>query len=175
MKTLTIHFSRNSKGAIFSRLLQWYVGSPISHVLVEFDTEKSLGQPFVYHSVIGTGVSLIPKKKFLLKNEIMESYTFELTVDEYRSIRNDLLNEGGEEYAMMQNLGIFIIDQIRRLTRIKYKNPFKKGKNCSELIYEKVIQKLYGDVSKYDKDLVKHSEIRSILKEKGIIPIFSKI
>jgi hypothetical protein len=174
MRTFKIHFTRNRKGAIFSRLLQWYERLPISHVSVEFNTPH-LGQNFIYHSAIGNGVSFMTKKRFEKANEIMETYEVTLEDMEYIAMRNDLLDNCGESYATMQNLGILLVDMARR-KGLPMANPWKDGQNCSELIYRHVMPYLVPILwGSYDPDLVKPSEIRKLLKMYGIKPIFSKI
>jgi hypothetical protein len=173
MKTFKIHFTRNKQGAIFSKLLQWYEGIPVSHVSIEFDTPH-LNQNFIYHSVIGSGVSFISITRFLNKNEIMESYEVSLDDETYNLMRNNLLDNCGEHYGMLQNIGIFIVDKLKRLG-IKSTNPFKDGQNCSELVYRDVIPYICKNYSGYSPDLIKPSQIRNILKKNGINPIFSII
>ena len=175
MKTLTIHFSRNKDGAIFSKLLQWYEGIPISHVLIEFETPK-LGQNFVYHSVIGTGVSLLSRKRFDSKNEIMETYKITITEEMYQKMRNGLLDNCGEHYAMWQNVGILIVDKCRKLLGIRVKNPWKDGQNCSELVYRYVIPYVCNKVDyNIQPDLVKPSDIRNMLKVNNINAVYSAV
>jgi len=173
MRKIIIHFSRSTKSFnYFSRLLQWYEGLPISHVLVEFET-PALGQNFVYHSVIGNGVSFLTKKRFLKINEIMETFEIEVDEETYKCIRNGLLNNCGEQYATFQNIGIFIVDQLRKIG-IKKENPWKDGQNCSELIYQEVIPKILDQEFNFTPDLIKPSEIRTILLSK-YKPKFSNI
>jgi len=169
--TFYIHFSRTQSK--LSKLLQWYEGVPISHVLVEFNTPH-LGQNFVYHSVIGGGVSFLSRAKFDNKNEIMETYKITLEQGEYRIMRNQLLTHCGEQYAMMQNLGVVLVDFIRKFMCVK-ENPFKEGQNCSELLYRCVIPYVCADSGEYTPDLVKPSQIRNLLKYNNIKPISSKI
>lgn len=176
MRNFKIHFSRSTKTFNqFSEVLQWYEGLPISHVLVEFETASHLGRDFVYHSAIGSGVSFMARDRFDKINEIMETYEIELPDEEYKIMRNSLLANCGESYAMMQNLGVLLVDTARRMG-IPMSNPWKDGQNCSELIYRHVIPYICDKVeNKYDPDLVKPSEIRKILKEHDIEPIMSKI
>lgn len=173
MSILTIHFTRNLEGRVFSKALQWYEGIPISHVAVELPTSRGLGQNFIIHSVIGTGVSLLSKSKFLKDNEIMESYSLTLELEEYKAIRNAMLSDCGEKYGLMQNIGILIVDLLRKIN-IMSTNPFKHGQNCSELIYRHVIP---GEFKPKDlvPDLVKPSHIRRILLQNGYLPTFTKI
>jgi hypothetical protein len=169
--TFYIHFSRTQSK--LSKILQWYEGVPISHVLVEFETPH-LGQNFVYHSVIGGGVSFLSRAKFDKTNEIMETYKISLEQGEYRIMRNQLLTHCGEQYAMMQNLGVVLVDLIRKFKDIQ-ENPFKEGQNCSELIYRYVIPYVCADSGEYTPDLVKPSQIRGLLKNNNINPIISMI
>ena len=174
MKTVRIHFSRSiKKFNHFSRLLQWYEGLPISHVLIELDT-PGLGENFVCHSVMGSGVSIMPMSKFLKINEIMETYEVTLPKEQYIELRNNVLSNCGEHYAMMQNIGILLVDMIRR-KGLSITNPWKDGKNCSEFVYVDCIPYICNIIDLYDPDLVKPSEIRKILKKNKIKPVFSKI
>lgn len=175
MRTFYIHFSRNRKGAIFSKILQKYEKLPISHVLIEFET-PNLGQNFVYHSVIGTGVSLLSRKRFDSKNEIMETYKITLPDEEYEKMRNQLLDNCGEHYAMWQNIGIVIVDKCRKLFGIRIKNPWKDGQNCSELVYRNVIPYVCNKVDyNIQPDLVKPSDIRNMLKVNNINAVYSAV
>lgn len=173
-KTIKVHFSRNIKHFnYFSRLLQWYEGLPISHILVELDS-ANLGTEMICHSSVGNGVSIITKPRFETSNEIMETYDIEMSIQDYRLVRNSLLSYCGENYGLMQNIGIYIVDKLRRLG-IKKENPYREGQNCSELIYRSFISIQYPNAIKIDPDLVKPSQIRRILKGQGLIPVMSKI
>ena len=174
MRKFNIHFSRSTKKINwFSNILQWYEGLPISHCLVEFITPH-LDQNYVYHSVIGNGVTFMGREKFDAINEIMETYEVTLGDEDYKVMRNELLRHSGEQYAIMQNLGIFIVDQLRKLGIMK-SNPWKSGQNCSELIYRYVIPYICEEDGEYEADLVKPSEIRKILKDSEVKLISSKI
>lgn len=174
MRTLKLHFSVNKKGAIFSRLLQWYQGLNISHVLVEYDTPH-LGTNMVYHSVIGNGVSFMTKERFLEKNTITETFIILLEEDVYKKIRNKLTLECGEHYGILQNLGIPIVDFMKNVFKLKIQNPFKSGSNCSELIYEHVINNIFSEIEDISINTVKPIDIRNILLTQGYIPVFSII
>lgn len=173
MRKITLHFTRNKQGKIFSRLLQWYEGLPISHVAVELSTEKGLGQDFILHSVIGNGVSLISKNRFLKENEIIETYVLYFDEELYKTIRNNMLADCGEKYAFMQNIGIFLVDIVKVLG-FNIENPYKSGQNCSELVYRHLITDEYKNF-KYSPDLVKPSQIREMIKKQGLTPIFTRI
>lgn len=168
---IKVHFTRNSKGKIFSRAIQWYEGMPVSHVCVEIQTKYG---PFIYHSRFENGVSLMPKERFLKDNEIMETYSFKLTTNQFEEMRKELLMSLGETYALMQNLGIIIVDFLRR-RGLRISNPWKSGQNCSELVYSNIVPYLFEDYKDIPRDLVKPSQIRGIFKEKQVKPIFSKI
>jgi hypothetical protein len=161
-----IHFSKNRKGKLFSQLLQWYEGLPISHCVLEFNL---LGNDLIFHSTITDNVSFISKDNFLKENIITETYEIELDNDRL----SHFIQQLGIKYGFMQNIGIFIVDIFRKFGVIT-SNPFKTGKNCSELLYVNILYK-YDSDKIYKPDLVKPSEIRKILIKNKIKPTYSII
>lgn len=65
----------------------------------------------------------------------------------------------------MQNIGIVLVD-ICRLFGYKIKNPWKKGRNCSEIIYEVILKELHPELS-YNPQLIKPHHVSRILEKKG--------
>lgn len=55
---------------------------------------------------------------------------------------------------------------ITKILGIKATNPWKKGRNCSELIYLKVLVPMFGDLG-YNPDTIKPYHIEDILISKG--------
>lgn len=173
MRTIKVHFTRNKKGKIFSRLIQWYEGVPISHCAIEVYV-KSIDTHTIYHSSIDSGVNFYNKPLFTEKNEIMETYELHLTEEQFRYVLKALIDNTGESYAFLQNIGIFFVENLK-LIGIKVKNPWKSGYNCSELLYRHILPHSLKDLQQIDPELVKPSDIRNILKYKGFTPKFSKI
>jgi len=78
-------------------------------------------------------------------------------------IRKECFKEAGKKYAFMQNLGIVIVN-IMSFFNIKMKNPWKEGRNCSELLYLHIFKKLHPELE-YDPDLVRPDHIEYILEK----------
>ena len=78
----------------------------------------------------------------------------------YLTIRNECHEEAGAPYGVMQNVGIVLVD-ILNVFGVKVKNPWKTGRNCSELLYLHVFKHL-GDYD-LDADLVKPHDIESLI------------
>lgn len=158
MRTFRIGFSKSTlKLGFFSWLIQWYEKTPFSHTFVEYNTVHHLGSDTIYQSSRGM-VNNMSKDVFLEENEITHVFTVTCGDEIYKEMRNGLHSVTGKHYGFMQNIGIIISDIF------KIKNPFKKGYNCSELVYEKVLKKLFPELE-YNKDNVTPKMVYLILKE----------
>lgn len=159
MRSFTIGFSKSTiPFPIGSYAIRLYQGTEYSHVFVILDTARHLGSDTVYQSSRGM-VNCMSLDVFLEENEIVEIHRIEVPDDVYVAIRNGLHSETGRHYGTLQNLGIPISDLLN------IKNPWKKGYNCSELIYEKVLLPLNPDLSlHYDKDTVTPKDVNEIIK-----------
>lgn len=171
MKKIKIHFTRNKRGKIFSKILQWYESIPVSHVTIEMENIIS---DCYFHSVIGAGVSIMSERVFLDKNEIMETYEIYLNDYDYAMLKRYIIKNLGEPYSILQNLGIALHDFLMKFY-IKIANPWKKGYNCSELVFLAIINKIYEGYEHIEPDIVTPKDIRDILLENEEIPVFSKI
>lgn len=158
MRTIIVGFSKSTiPFPIGSKAIMWYEGTDFSHCYVEYSTAIHLGDDTIYHSARGM-VHNVAKKNFLKKNEVIAAFEITLPDELYVEIRNSLHATTGVDYGTMQNVGIPISDLF------DIDNPWKKGYNCSELIYEKVLDKMLDDLY-YNKDRVKPSDIFDILEE----------
>ena len=81
-----------------------------------------------------------------------------------REITKRCYEEAGKIYATMQNVGIFITDVILDLFRIKMKNPWTRGRNCSEILYSKCF-KIMIPTLQYNENKIKPHEIEDIILE----------
>ena len=158
MRTFRIGFSKSTlKFAIASWLIRWYEKTPFSHTFVEYNTASHLGSDTIYQSSRGM-VNNMSKTVFLEENEITHIFTIVCDDETYKEMRNGLHSVTGKHYGFWQNFGIIISDIF------KIKNPFKKGYNCSELVYEKVLKKLFPELE-YNKDNVTPRMVYEILRE----------
>lgn len=173
MRKIKIHFTRNRKGKIFSKIIQWYEGLPVSHCAVEIYV-RSIDTQTIYHSSMDSGVNFFNKPLFTEKNEIMETYELFLTEEQHRMLLKSLIDNCGESYAFLQNIGVFIVESLK-LMGVSIKNPWKRGYNCSELLYREILPLLTKELQELDPELVKPSDIRNLLKSNGYVPKFSKI
>ena len=87
-------------------------------------------------------------------------HLFEITLPEelYIEIRNSLHSVTGVDYGTLQNVGILLSDLL------DIDNPWKKGYNCSELLYEKVLEKILPNLQ-YNKDRIRPSHTFDILMD----------
>lgn len=158
MKTFKVGFSRSTiKFPIASWLIRWYEKTPFSHTFIEYNTAHHLGSDTIYQSSRGM-VNNMSKDVFLEENEITNVFTIVCEEEIYIEMRNGLHSVTGKYYGFWQNIGVVIADIF------KINNPFKKGYNCSELVYEKVLKKLFPELE-YKKDNVTPKMVYEILKE----------
>jgi|GEM_PF-2580931 len=106
------------------------------------------------------------EKFFLKKHKIVKKYIIHVPKELDIEVKKACYQEAGNSYALMQNLGIVILDIVSFFTGNKLKNPWKKGKNCSEIVYEKVLKKLFLELN-YNPDTIKPHHIEDILIKKG--------
>lgn len=164
MRQFKIGFSKSSlKAPILSWLIRLYENTPFSHTYLEFDTKKIFEDDTIFQSSKGM-VNYMSKKFFLSENDIVEEFEFEIPLEVYMEMRVELHASAGIKYAFMQNIGILYTDFMRLFGK-RVKNPWKKGYNCSELVYKHVIRYLYPDF-KYDPETVTPKDVYNMLKEK---------
>lgn len=161
MSKLEIVFTKSKKKfPLFSWLIQLYTRKNYSHIARKANI---LGQE-MYYQADNSMVNYENKKYFNMKHEIVKTYVIDIPKEIARNISILCLKNAGTPYGFMQNIGILYFD-IMRLFSIKVSNPWRYGKNCSELIYEAVIVPLWGDQG-LDPDRVKPHHIEKILIEK---------
>lgn len=140
---MIVGFSRPKKFKIFSKLIRWYLKTPYSHVYMKFYS-KSLDRWIIYEAV-GNGVRFIGKNLFEKTVDIVEEFEIPITDEKQIEMLQWCVDNSGVKYGCLQNIGI-VVANILRLN----KNPFKSGKNCSELIAEAIE---HANIYKFNKDL----------------------
>ena len=101
---------------------------------------------------------------FLKEHKIVKSYKINIPVSLHQKMTRVSWKLAGQNYGMCQNLGIVIID-IFKIFGIKLKNPWKKGMNCSELMYRTIFKPMFPEL-KYDPETIKPHHIESIIIKK---------
>ena len=157
MKTeLKIVFTKSIvKIPIFSRLIMWWTNKPYSHVAREV-IRHDWGAG--YYQASEGNVNYEHESIFNTKHKIVAEYALLVDKELELEIRKSCWQECGKKYGMLQNLGIFLID-----LGLISKNPWKEGRNCSELIYLKVLKKMCSKLN-YNPDTIKPHEIEKIIK-----------
>lgn len=162
-KNIEIVFTRSKKTLpIFSWAIMLYTGKKYSHVARKLQTRIS-EQPSYFQASEGK-VNYEHEKWFSKENEIVKSYNITVPDSVYANMAKKSWELAGQNYGYMQNIGIVLCDMLK-LIGIRAKNPWKKGINCSELIYTTILLPLFPDL-KYRPDLIKPHEIEDIIINK---------
>jgi hypothetical protein len=159
MKTITIGFSKpkNRLLPIGSWLIRLYQKTEYSHVYLEFYSE-STNRGLIYEAV-GSGIRFIGTKQWELHAQEVKSFTISITNCNYVELMQFCIDNSGNEYGFLQNIGIFIADLFNLS-----KNPVSKGMNCSEVLGK--ILKLEGYLFDKEDNLLTPKDIELALVNK---------
>lgn len=161
MKELEIVFTKSKqKLPILSWLIRLWTWKPYSHVAKAHEV-KDWGK--AYFQASGKVVNYEYHTEFDKHHEIVKSYKIIIPKEMRENINKECFKESGKPYGCLQNLGIVLVDLMRLLGK-SMDNPFKGGKNCSELIYLEVLKQLKPELD-YNPDTVKPHHIETIIKE----------
>jgi hypothetical protein len=159
MRRLSIVFTKSKKRlAIGSWLIRAWTFKSYSHVAVRFSS-RIFKTPTYYQASEGL-VNYMSETQFLKKHSIVKEYNLAIPDELYYLIREACHEEAGAPYGLLQNIGIILSD-VCSWVNIKIKNPWKEGRNCSELMYVHVFKNL--DSKELDPDLVKPHHIEELL------------
>jgi hypothetical protein len=125
---IIIGASRNSK--IGSKLIQWWIGAPYSHVYARWhlnDQERDI----VYQASHGM-VHFKAFENFKKENEIVKEFELELTCDQFKKFSQHCIDLAGQPYAIIELLQIALCD----FTNGKIQFADQYGYICSELMCE---------------------------------------
>lgn len=158
--TVTIGFSRpkNHKFPIGSWLIRLHQRTPYSHCYIRFYSE-SLNRTLVYEAVGTGGVRFIGYKAWSEHAEELLSFTIKAKKCNYITMLQSFVDEAGASYGCLQNVGIFLANVFGWKN-----NPWKKGRNCSEIVG--LFLKSEGYEINKPLDLLTPKDIESILKTK---------
>lgn len=155
MRELTITFTKSKKKfAIGSWLIRWWTKRSYSHVARKV-YRRDWGA--AYYQASEGNVNYEHESVFKTKHQIVKEYTLMVDPDLEMSIRRSCWEDCGKKYGMLQNLGIFLKD-----LKIVKDNPWKQGRNCSELIYIKVLKQMIPSLNR-NPDTIKPHEIEEII------------
>ncbi len=156
MENVTIGFSK-PKDRLFpigSWLIRSFQRTSYSHVYLKFHSE-SLNRVLIYEAV-SHGVRFVGSKVWETHAVEIKSYTVSIKKCNQITLLQYCIDNAGVDYGTKQNIGIFLASVFN----LK-ENPFKKGKNCSEVIGE--VLRLEGYKIEKDANLLTPLDIDNIL------------
>lgn len=164
MKELKIVFTKSKKPfPIASWLIRMWTRKPYSHVAREV-VRRDWGAG--YYQASEGKVNYEHENIFYKKHKKIKSYTMQVDAQLELDIRQACWKESGNDYGMLQNLGIAVVDIVKFMFSKDIKNPWKKGRNCSELLYLTVFKKIDPSLN-YNPDTIKPHHIEDILQKLG--------
>jgi len=157
MEQITIGFSKpqNRSFPIASWLVRWYQKTEYSHVFLKFSSE-TLNREIIYEAV-GQGIRFVGNNEWKVYAKEIKSYTIDVQRCNYITIMQYCIDHAGMEYGYLQNIGIVLADWLG----LK-KNPFKSGKNCSELLAD--ILRVEGYFLDKEVNLITPKDIDELLQ-----------
>jgi hypothetical protein len=162
MKRIELVFTRSRKkfpiGSLLIRLWTW---KPYSHVARKMQI-SFLDKPNYFQANEGK-VNWEYEDYFAQKHEIVKTMSFECSEEQFRLFNKSCWEQVGADYGFMQNLGIFLVD-LANFFGIEISNPWKKGLNCSELIYRTILKPKYGNLG-YNPETIRPDHIEKILEK----------
>jgi hypothetical protein len=159
---LTIEFCKriNHPFPLFSWIIQLVEGTPYSHVVVKIDS--GVNREFVYHSHF-SGVNFLSKKLYKARYKSVKIYKFTITKKERQKLITYFLDNAGEEYPLMELVGVLFVRIANRLG-FNIKNPLGTSKMfCSELAFK--IIKILGYKFNEKHKVMGLQEIEDILND----------
>lgn len=159
MRELEIVFTKSKKCfPIGSWLIQWYTKQPYSHVAKGHEV-RDWGK--AYYQASEGKVNYEYHTEFYKKHEVVKKYVLLIPTEVRTEINKACFQDAGKKYGMLQNIGIVFTDIAKKLG-FNVDNPFKSGRNCSELLYLKVFKVLKPELD-YDPEKIKPHEIEAII------------
>jgi hypothetical protein len=167
-KTVSIVFTKSKKKfPIGSLLIRWWSSKgffklhPYSHV-ARATVIRDWG--YRYFQASEGKVNYEFETFFRNKHHIVKQYDISVSKEIDKEIKKKCYEEAGNTYAMAQNIGIFLTDVVMSLFGRKLKNPWTRGRNCSEILYAKCFKVLLPDLN-YNENKIKPHEIEEIILE----------
>jgi hypothetical protein len=162
MKEIEIVFTRSKKRfPIGSWLIRLWTWKPYSHVARKMQI-GFLDKPNYFQANEGK-VNWEYQDHFEKKHKVVKTMKFQCSEKQHRLFNKTCWEQVGDSYGTMQNIGIFLVD-IASFFGIKMTNPWKKGMNCSEVLYRTILKPKFGDMG-YNPDTIKPHHIEKILEK----------
>jgi hypothetical protein len=138
MKEMSIVFTKSKlKFPIGSLLIRWWMSTDYSHCARKIPVYDT----YLYYQASEGRVNYESEEVFAQKHEVLLDYKIMLNDEDFNNIGRECVKNAGIKYGFMQNVGIVYVWLMDKLGK-QIKNPWKKGKNCSELLLP-VLQKIF--------------------------------
>lgn len=163
MRQITVGFSKSKKSfPIASWAIRLYQNTPFSHVYLR-EKIRVFKDDLIIHASEGL-VQRMSQFQFDKKHEVVVEFTINIEDDlRYYELKDMMHKYSGDNYSVMQNVGIVWVDFCRNLCGKRKENPWQKGWNCSELVMV-ILQKLFPkEFEGYDPNTVTPKEVYNIL------------
>lgn len=148
-----IEFTRPLKCKPLSYLIRMIEGTKYSHVRLRLND--------IVYEASGTSVHFKGKlAQNYLPTEILHSYKFDLSQQEYAKLLKLCMDNAGIEYGYKQLIGILLV----RMFKLK-KNPFSDGRKsqvCSEIV-GRFLKEILQIGNKLDLDIAGPKAIKEVL------------
>lgn len=156
---VTIGFSkpRNRLLPVGSWAIRFFQQTPYSHTYVRFHSQ-SIDRTLIYESVGTGGVRFVGYKLWHTHAEEIKAFTLSADKINIINMLQTFVDECGTDYGYLQNIGIALADLFGWKN-----NPWRNGKNCSEIVAEFLISEGYS----FSKplDLITPKDIYNILSK----------
>lgn len=164
MKKFYVGFSKSKKPfALGSWLIRLYQQTKFSHVYIRLDTNKFPSDKYL-HASEGK-VQNMSGTQFYKRHEVIDEFEISVTDEIYSLVIMELHEKSGDDYGLLQNLGIIYVDLMRDFFGKKVKNPFQKGWNCSEFVAHILFLTNSDVYNYYDLNSVTPKDLHTHLKK----------
>lgn len=175
MKSIVIGFSKSKKKLpVFSWLVRLYQCTNFSHTYIRLKI-PSLPSDKILHASEGLVQNMSGTqfdKKHIVTDEFKISIPDIIVFDKlnnkqsslYFSLISIMHETAGDNYSVMQNVGIIYVHLLRVLGK-KVKNPWSKGWNCSEFVASILTIIYREEFENLDPNLVTPKDLYDILLE----------
>jgi len=133
MKTIIVGFSKSKKKfPIASWLIRLYQQTPFSHTYIRIRKMHQYPTDTILHASEGK-VQYMSEQNFNKRHQPILEVVVPVTEEQYEDAKLLMHNISGDDYSILQNVGILLVDMLK-LININISNPFQKGWNCSEFV-----------------------------------------
>ena len=128
-----IGFSKSAKNLpLGSWLIRAYQNTEYSHVYIRIP-KTIYPTDTILHASEGK-VHKMSETQFDKRHRVVKEYSINISEELYNKVKEEIHEISGDDYGIMQNIGIALVDVMRILFGKKIQNPWISGWNCSEFV-----------------------------------------